>query len=455
MAMDEGASRPEESREESPAETQDWYFDLPSGAWERQEEKNRQLRERVHSNLAEESPRPDPFVLARREPEAKPRGGLFGLGKKKQPAKPEEPKQTLFGTFELHPGAGDEDADADEWSTEPDVPLRPRLFTGASQTPSEEPRAAERPADSAVDDAGEEDTLAAMKSWAERGREKPSLKAFTLQPQGDGVEHDDALQEAPEVAAEEPENDLGFDATPRANWSWSDHSQPAANTWPGQSANEHEAAAVPDASWLEPDASGGSPRDEVAQGADVEQSTTDPADVTPPATDASEPELPVFDKVPLRPVRQPEPERETQSPSDVEGASTPSKWDEMFEGAQEVSNIEAMREWLSKPVFAEPDDSPKEIPPELLQPFDWEKEDEPNDSPTPAEELSHRFAWKVGEGADESPEDALVEGEAPGETPTETPVEAAIFELDAGPISGDTVAGATVAAIVIAAGAKL
>src|SRR6185312_6543693 len=50
------------------------------------------------------------------------------------------------------------------------------------------------------------------------------------------------------------------------------------------------------------------------------------------------------------------------------------------------------------------------------------------------------------EGADESREDALVRGEAPGETPTETPVEAAIFELDAGPISGDSVTGATVAA---------
>ncbi|MGH2633570.1 MAG: hypothetical protein ACRDG3_09185, partial [Tepidiformaceae bacterium] len=138
--MDEGESRPEQDGEQFQDETQDWYFDLPSGAWERQEEKNRQLRERVQSNLAEDAPRPDPFVLIRKEPEPKARGGRFGFGKKKHEPSPEEPRQTLFGSFQLVPGSGTEtpgaaNDDVDEWSTEPDVPLRPRLFAGQPPAP--------------------------------------------------------------------------------------------------------------------------------------------------------------------------------------------------------------------------------------------------------------------------------------------------------------------------------
>ena len=53
-----------------------WYFDLPSGAWERQEEKNRELRERIRGNMTQGSGH-EPF--RGRKPRAEePQGGLAG-----------------------------------------------------------------------------------------------------------------------------------------------------------------------------------------------------------------------------------------------------------------------------------------------------------------------------------------------------------------------------------------
>ncbi len=40
---------------------QSWYFDVPDGAWERQEQKNRDLRDMVRSNLSDKSSRPKAF----------------------------------------------------------------------------------------------------------------------------------------------------------------------------------------------------------------------------------------------------------------------------------------------------------------------------------------------------------------------------------------------------------
>ncbi len=51
MEMDTNEERPPRSDDEEVESDGSWYFDLPSGAWERQEAKNRELREHVRENL--------------------------------------------------------------------------------------------------------------------------------------------------------------------------------------------------------------------------------------------------------------------------------------------------------------------------------------------------------------------------------------------------------------------
>jgi len=65
---EEEAERPEAEPERGNEES--WYFDLPSGAWERQEQKNRDLRKAILSNM--EDSKKDAFAPAQKK------GGLFG-----------------------------------------------------------------------------------------------------------------------------------------------------------------------------------------------------------------------------------------------------------------------------------------------------------------------------------------------------------------------------------------
>lgn len=407
MGMDEGESRPEETGDELQNGTQDWYFDLPSGAWERQEEKNRQLRERVQSNLSEAPARPDPFVLIRKEPEPKPRGGLFGFGKKK--ATPgEAPKTTQFGSFQLAPGAGDADGgsqgDADEWSTEPDIPLRPRLFAG--QEPAQVAPAYRAPGagtnrlgePASRDEAGgageesEEQTFSAMKSWAASGRNRTTRGAFELHP----PEEPEAEAAEPEPLPGEEDDVSAFDELPRGNWSWSDHSHPG----PDVEEPAAELAAEPD-SPAEPDfAERLEFADEREDAPWPEPAESEAANDLQPVDAVEEPPAASFESqmaapaaVPLRPLRPAEAEEDLAEAGEDERPQT--KWDEMFKGGQEVSNIDAMREWLSKPLFAEQSDEPVEISPDLLKPFDWEQEAEPAEEHSSAEQLAQRFAWKL------------------------------------------------------------
>ncbi len=161
MTMDSGDNRPDEAEEKPSAEPEGWYFNLPGGAWERQEEKNRELRERVHSNLESPAPRSDPFSAPKKEEKR----GLFGRGKKQE--EPEE-HTTAGGTFRLakgglsapQPAAEPETTDDDgEWSTEPVVPLRRRAVDEAPlPLPSTEW--------TADDDAPGEDVLSSMRKWS-------------------------------------------------------------------------------------------------------------------------------------------------------------------------------------------------------------------------------------------------------------------------------------------------
>jgi hypothetical protein len=64
MTMQNDGERLDEVFESPPDETQDWFFDLPQGAWERQEAKNRNLRQTLlnkqHDAPAAESRAPKP-----------------------------------------------------------------------------------------------------------------------------------------------------------------------------------------------------------------------------------------------------------------------------------------------------------------------------------------------------------------------------------------------------------
>ena len=47
----EGWPEGEAPRDEPQEESDGWFFDLPGGAWERQEAKNRELRRRILQNI--------------------------------------------------------------------------------------------------------------------------------------------------------------------------------------------------------------------------------------------------------------------------------------------------------------------------------------------------------------------------------------------------------------------
>src|SRR3990170_912570 len=101
MTMENGDGRPLDDETAGGEDPQGWYFDLPGGAWERQEEKNRTLRQRVLGHLSEdaEKAKSDPFARRTPEPEAPAKGGLFGFGRKKK--QPEPPRESAGGTWTL------------------------------------------------------------------------------------------------------------------------------------------------------------------------------------------------------------------------------------------------------------------------------------------------------------------------------------------------------------------
>jgi hypothetical protein len=207
MTMDNGEGRPLDEEEAGQDDPQGWYFDLPGGAWERQEEKNRNLRQRVLGNFEEdaEKSKGDPFgkkfelkpsqeptfELRRPEPEAKKRGGLLRFGKKN---KDEQPSPA-------HDGAEPSPADAlldedDEWSTEPPLTLSPFPRTASSQpvapwgesdggwdlSPRAEPEAA-APSEDAEATAAEDDFAAGLRAWAQTQEREEAAAAEAASPE--------------------------------------------------------------------------------------------------------------------------------------------------------------------------------------------------------------------------------------------------------------------------------
>ncbi|MEO8540441.1 MAG: hypothetical protein ABI577_11930, partial [bacterium] len=103
MTMDNNEGRPLDETEAGNEDPQGWYFDLPGGAWERQEEKNRTLRQRVLGNITEDEARSksDPFGGRPPEPDKKGGRGFFGRRKKDEE---ETPRTSVGGTWILDSG---------------------------------------------------------------------------------------------------------------------------------------------------------------------------------------------------------------------------------------------------------------------------------------------------------------------------------------------------------------
>ena len=390
MAMEPGPDRPEENEGSDAENPESWYFDLPSGAWERQEAKNRELRQRVLNNLDDEPARNDPFAR-RPQPEAR-KGGLFGLGKKK--GGPEEPHETAGGTFRLArageaPGFGDlprpsdfTDSDEDEWTTEPSIPekLHPAIFPGPDGDGSErsfdqfeddyvedEPAAFEpapRPAyvegpksvsrwadtfggsgdagddDAELDEAEDsEDTISAMRAWVTRPAEIDDGSSDADQPETD----DEPAPQMARATAFEP-GDSRDDAIASDPVGIDDPEDPIAamRAWVQKSAPAERPFV------LRPE----QPAPEAPAEVVAETPEPEPTSVQPPT---------------LGFVRRSADERDEDEPEDKG-----EKWNEMFEGAAEQpGGLSLMAEWAKH----KPWDGEGEMPEDLLKPFDWETED--------------------------------------------------------------------------------
>ncbi len=175
--MENEGERPDEGGE--PEDSERWYFDLPSGAWERQEAKNRELRKRVRGKFEDveaEPPVSDPFATSssseRKPAEGKRRWGL--RRRKNQDADVEAAEETTPLEAETAISASDFYTDSDIGDSAPTVPsvveevvLEPARFEEAAR---EEPARFETsvPADDPtiwpLSDA--EEGPDAMRAWA-------------------------------------------------------------------------------------------------------------------------------------------------------------------------------------------------------------------------------------------------------------------------------------------------
>ncbi|MGD9933121.1 MAG: hypothetical protein AB7T37_05320 [Dehalococcoidia bacterium] len=248
---------PEETSGEDPWHEEGWYFDLPAGAWERQEAKNRVLRDNIRANVKRDTSLR--ALEARRDP-FHARDALLGLA---------------------------QHADGPAWGEEMD----------------------DAPVSQRTGDAWLESELLDEEEPGSWKAELPDRKPRTTWQ-----------EEEPEPEWGAPE-DLERRTGPRR---------------PGAIAKQHEPTREEDAAW-------------------------EPAPLRPRA---------------LRP--QNAADDDALSEPEVEaGEVTPkrSRWDEMFGGPPDTSIIEAMRDWSSGAKTDE-ERGPRELtelPPELLQPFEWEE----------------------------------------------------------------------------------
>ncbi|MCA9826087.1 MAG: hypothetical protein KC479_11745, partial [Dehalococcoidia bacterium] len=123
MPMESDGERLDEVFESPPDETQDWYFDLPQGAWERQEAKNRNLRQTLLNKQSGQEAQQKPESDAK--PAQKKRRWFGGSKDEEVPEKPrfsrlsDESREDRLARLEAL--KDEQPADTDEWTTEPDA----------------------------------------------------------------------------------------------------------------------------------------------------------------------------------------------------------------------------------------------------------------------------------------------------------------------------------------------
>ncbi len=144
---------------ESPESEEGWYFDLPNGAWERQEEKNRELRERIRGNITQSAAH-EPFRGRRARPEEETRGGLAGWAARHMDDPDPAPQAP-----EPAPAARRDDEPLAAWAGDGwDDPEASALWQD-DDSPAPAPTV-EDPFAESGDDFGDPELINAMRAWA-------------------------------------------------------------------------------------------------------------------------------------------------------------------------------------------------------------------------------------------------------------------------------------------------
>ncbi|MBI2767230.1 MAG: signal peptidase I [Chloroflexi bacterium] len=329
--MDHDGGRGEEASESEPADG--WYFDLPNGAWERQEAKNQELRQSVRRNIADDQSddetRQDPFKAKK--------SGLFGLGGKKEEDGPR--RESAGGTWAF--GRADAAAKGQKGSAhaqaEPATAIEParwlesplrrhndgddyneRLATtgmgGFAWSEDDDAPVPAVPAETAVD---------ASTAGAAGAHEPPALEPVAV---FEGV--DDSGADPPGEETNLLEGMRG----------WARGAQPS-------SFRERRTLAS------------------MAPAAEPAVRPGDDAPAEPPALHVAA-------------------EHEPASPGtwrrEKPASDQPTKWDEAFANAPaEGGMLDSMKAWASAPPVTVEPEAPTEIPDEFLQPFEWEADGAP------------------------------------------------------------------------------
>ncbi len=243
---------PFEERPEEEQQQEGWYFDLPSGAWDRTRQVHRQLREQLlqGESRREEKVERDPFTGL---PIERPKG-LFGRFRRRKPRLPEELEREL--KMRERQKRGKRPADESDWSTEgralaierirDEAPLIVR--PSAPPPPPPEPEA-EAPVSRWEQIFGgvqeTENPLEAMRRWARGESLRPSEPPQAEEPP---QSHE---ANAPEEAEEEPDPVIEFMShelarRARARWEEEHPAEPLATLIEGSDAEPEKGAAEPE-----------------------------------------------------------------------------------------------------------------------------------------------------------------------------------------------------------------
>ncbi|MEX0781117.1 MAG: signal peptidase I [Dehalococcoidia bacterium] len=355
MKMDED-NRPDDTSEEEEGDA-GWYFDLPKGAWERQEAKNRELRQSVRRNMDSEPEKKEAFGPRtegrdlKQEEEPPSWRALHGDDSAGEPE----------GKWSLPDTSADEGASV-EYSTEPEATGDLPLSLRSRRLPDED----------------------------EHPGLKPPAGLFGHSEPSPWVEDADAETEAPpeeprpirRFARDEPEErpapfvrgDIPAAPPPepqRSRWGeiFSEKAADGANMLDGMRAwsKSHEA-------------DGNEPGTETS----FEPAPDDDRADLPAAKAESSPGDLAAAPIPIRVQR-----HEDDEPPLVNTENPSSRWDQMFgrKAADDAGMLDGMRSWATKPHDGdEAEGAPprmrlgpetEEVDESLFKPFEWEDGDAP------------------------------------------------------------------------------